>query len=482
MVDRIREQMLRRKPIRQTHSELQPTIGLFQLIMLGVGATIGTGIFVVLTEVVPRAGPAVVFSFFMAGVTAALTALAYAEMASCIPESGSSYSYAYATLGEYMAFLVAWCLLLEYGVSAAAMAVGSGEYLNKFLEMSLGWHFPEHLSTVPSKGGVVNLPSMILVGACCVLLLRGAKESAWVNAVMVVVKLLILCMFIGIALTAYRAENMTPFAPHGYAGVWSATATVFFSFIGIDAISTASEEVINPKRNLPLAIVIALLIVTSFYVLIAWSALGAQPATAFEGQSAGLAQILQNITGQAWPAMVFSVGAVISTFSIVLVVLYGQTRILYAMGRDGMLPPFFEKLSPIKHAPTNNTLLVCVAVALAAGFTPADVLFDLTSIGTLVAFSVVSLSVVILRKTRPELKRGFRVPGYPVTPVLAIVSCLYVMGGLPKVTFLYFGVWLVLATVVYFFYGMSHSRLDLVDMSEVVNYPAKDPAQQTPGQ
>ena len=466
--------MWRKKPIRQTQSQLEPSIGLFQLTMLGVGATIGTGIFVVLNDVVPQAGPAVIFSFLMAGVTAALTALAYAEMASCIPESGSSYSYAYASIGEFLAFLVAWCLLLEYGVSAAAMAVGSGEYLNKLLEMSIGWRFPETLSTVPSKGGTINLPSMLLVGMCCVLLLRGAKESAWVNTIMVVVKLLILCMFIAIALGAYNTNNFVPFAPHGYNGVWAATATVFFSFIGIDAISTASEEVVNPRRNLPLAIVVALIIVTGFYVLVAWSALGAQPAPAFEGQSAGLAQILQNITGQAWPAMVFSVGAVISTFSIVLVVLYGQTRILYAMGRDGMLPPFFEKLN-LQHTPTNNTLLVCVAVSLAAGLTPADVLFDLTSIGTLTAFSVVSLSVMILRKTRPDLERGFKVPGYPVTPILAVLSCIYVMAGLPSVTFLYFGIWLALATVVYFAYGMSHSKLKDVDMPNVVNYPVEPP-------
>ncbi len=474
-MNQIRRKMWRKKPIQQEfQSQLQPSIGLFQLVMLGVGATIGTGIFVVLNEVVPKAGPAVVFSFIMAGVTAALTALAYAEMASTIPDSGSSYSYAYTVLGEYFAFLVAWCLLLEYGVSAAAMAVGSGEYLNKLLEMTIGWRFPDYLSTVPSKGGVINMPSMLLVGMCCILLLRGAKESTLVNAVMVVVKLLILCMFIAIASTAHHVEHFTPFAPHGYAGVWAATATVFFSFIGLDAISTASEEVINPKRNLPLAIVIALVIVTSFYVLIAWTALGAQPAEHFKDQAAGLAQILQNITGKPWPALVFSFGAVISTFSIVLVVLYGQTRILYAMGRDGMLPTFFEKLSPIKHAPTNNTLLVCFVVALAAGFTPADVLFDLTSIGTLVAFSVVSASVIVLRQTQPDLPRGFKVPFYPITPILAIISCLYVMYGLPRITFAYFAGWILIATAVYFGYGISHSRIKPVEMADVVNYPVTE--------
>lgn len=463
--------MMRKKPIQPERTQLEPTMGLFQLTMLGVGATIGTGIFVVLNDVVPQAGPAVIFAFIMAAFTAALTALAYAEMASCIPASGSSYSYAYATLGEYMAFLVAWCLLLEYGVSAAAIAVGSGEYLNKFLEVSIAWKFPDSISNVPSNGGIMNLPSMILVALCCILLLRGSKESTTANTIMVVVKLFILCMFIGIAITAFNSDNMMPFAPHGYNGVWLATSTVFFSFIGIDAISTAGEEVKNPKRNLPLAIILALVIVTSFYILISLTAIGAQPAAEFEGQKAGLAQILQNITGKAWPATVFAMGAVISTFSVILIVLYGQTRILYAMGRDGMLPKFFERLSPSKNAPTNNILLVSILVVIAVGFTPADVLFDLTSIGTLVAFSVVSIGVIILRRTQPDLPRGFKVPFYPFTPILAIASCLYVMSGLPHVTFLYFAIWLGIATLTYFFYSMRHSRLNEVNLTDVINYP-----------
>lgn len=466
--------MMRKKPIQPERTQLEPTIGLFQLTMLGVGATIGTGIFVVLNDVVPQAGPAVIFAFIMAAITAALTALAYAEMASCIPASGSSYSYAYATLGEYLAYLVAWCLLLEYGVSAAAIAVGSGEYLNKFMEITLGWKFPDSLSNVPSGGGIMNLPSMIIVALCCILLLRGSKESTVINTIMVVVKLFILCMFIGIAITAFNSDHMKPFAPYGYTGVWLATATVFFSFIGIDAISTAGEEVKNPKRNLPLAIILALILVTSFYILISLTAIGAQPAAEFEGQKAGLAQILQNITGQTWPATIFAFGAVISTFSVILIVLYGQTRILYAMGRDGMIPSFFERLSP-KNAPTNNILLVCIAVMLGAGFTPADVLFDLTSIGTLVAFSAVSIGVIILRNTHPELPRSFKVPFYPLTPILAISSCLYVLSGLPLITFLYFAIWIGIATLTYFTFSIRHSRLNQVGMPEVVRYPVEKP-------
>ncbi|WP_020560953.1 APC family permease [Thiofilum flexile] len=464
--------MMRKKPIQPERTQLEPSMGLFQLTMLGVGATIGTGIFVVLNDVVPQAGPAVIFAFIIAAITAALTALAYAEMASCIPASGSSYSYAYATLGEYLAYLVAWCLLLEYGVSAAAIAVGSGEYLNKFLEITIGFKFPDSLSNVPALGGIMNLPSMIVVALCCLLLLRGSKESTVVNTIMVVVKLLILCMFIGIAFTAYKSENMTPFAPHGYSGVWIATATVFFSFIGIDAISTAGEEVKNPKRNLPLAIILALTIVTLFYILISLTAIGAQPAAEFEGQKAGLAQILQNVTGSTWPATIFAFGAVISTFSVILIVLYGQTRILYAMGRDGMIPTFFERLNT-RSTPVNNILLVSIAVMLASGFTPADVLFDLTSIGTLVAFSVVSLGVMILRRTHPDLPRSFKVPFYPITPILAIGSCVYVLSGLPLITFFYFAIWIGIATLTYFTFSMQHSRLNQVTMSDVVRYPVE---------
>jgi APA family basic amino acid/polyamine antiporter len=460
--------LLRKKPVQlltsetagdAKHGHLEPTMGLFQLTMLGVGATIGTGIFIVLTQAVPKAGPGVVLSFGIAGITAALTALCYAELASTIPVSGSSYSYAYATLGEMVAYLVGWCLLLEYGVSASAIAVGWGQYLNELLVDVLGWRMPDAISQPPGHGGYFNLPSIILVVMCCLLLLRGARESATINAIMVVVKIMILIMFIVIAFSAFDSANLRPFAPFGVAGIGAAASNIFFSYIGLDAVSTAGEEVKNPRRTLPLAIISALLLVTGLYVLVALAGIGAQPWTAFEGQEAGLAVILRNITGANWPSLLIAIGAVISIFSVTLVVIYGQTRILFAMGRDGMLPEFFYKVNPRTLTPVQNTVIVGIFIASLAAFVPLDILADLTSMGTLVAFAVVSLGVLILRRTQPDLPRGFKVPLYPIAPILSVAFCLYLILGLPGQTFLLFAVWLAVALVIYFTYSIRNSHL-----------------------
>lgn len=474
----IAERWLRRKPIEKLLGEtsdshgdhLGRSITLFQLMMFGVGATIGTGIFFVLAETVPVAGPGVIASFAIAGVVAGLTALCYAELASMIPVSGSSYSYSYATLGEGIAFFVACCLILEYGISASAVSVGWAGYLNKLFEIVFGTGLPAALSASPlvadgyslSFGGegYVNLPAAMLVFLCCLLLIRGAKESARANAIMVLVKLGVLVLFILIAVTGFSSSNLTPFAPAGFAGISAAAGTIFFTFIGLDAVSTAGEEVENPRRNLPLAIIGALIIVTTTYILVALAALGVQPASAFEGQEAGLATILQNLTGSDWPALILAAGAVISVFSVTLVVLYGQTRILFAMSRDGMIPPIFHHVDPRTMTPVANTIAVAIFVGLIAGFIPSDVLWDLTSMGTLVAFMVVSAGVIILRRTRPDMKRGFKAPLYPVLPVLSIVACLYLISSLQGTTFVIFGIWVALGGLFYLGYGMRNSRLE----------------------
>ena len=463
--------LLRTKPVARLVSEtegaavdvshrLERTIGLFQLTMFGVGATIGTGIFIVLTEAVPKAGPGVILSFVIAGITAALTALCYAELASSIPVSGSSYSYAYATLGELAAYGVGWCLLLEYGVSASAIAVGWGQYLNELLGVTIGLRMPDAISQPPGEGGYVNVPSIVLVALCCLLLMRGSRESAIINAIMVVIKLAVLFMFIVIGLTAFDAGNLVPFAPFGIAGIGAAASTIFFSYIGLDAVSTAGEEVKDPHRTLPLAIILSLLTVTGIYVLVALAGAGAQPWESFAGQDAGLAVILRNITGASWPSLVLSAGAVVSIFSVTLVVIYGQTRILFAMGRDGMLPPLFYKVDPRTMTPVQNTVIVGTGIALLAAFVPLHVLANLTSMGTLVAFTVVSVGVIILRRTQPDLKRNFRVPLYPYIPIASILFCLYLIVGLPLDTFLLFGVWLGVAAILYFSYSIRHSRLE----------------------
>lgn len=438
---------------------LARSFGLFQLTMLGVGATIGTGIFVALTTAVPEAGPAVTVSFVLAGITAALTALCYAELASTVPAAGSSYSYAYATLGELAAFLIGACLLLEYGVSASAIAVGWGQYLNELFGLTIGWRMPDSLARPPGAGGIVNLPAVLLVGLCLIVLLRGARESATANAVLVVAKLAVLALFVGIALAHFSAANFHPFAPKGLAGIGSAASSIFFSYIGIDAVSTAGEEVRDPRRNLPLAIILSLLIVTAAYILVAVAALGAQPWTAFAGQEAGLAVILRNLTGQGWPAVLLSLGAVASIFSVTLVVLYGQTRILFAMSRDGLLPAFFRQVDPVTQVPRRNSWVVALGVALLAAVVPLDVLVNLTSMGTLIAFAAVSIGVILLRRRRPDLPRGYRVPFYPVLPVLSVGACVYLIAGLPADTFLLFGLWIGAACLIYFGYSIRRSAL-----------------------
>jgi basic amino acid/polyamine antiporter, APA family len=487
MASSILEQIMRKKPVDRLvadtsgagdgHGHLGRSITLFQLIMFGVGATIGTGIFFVLSEQVPVAGPAVVISFVIAAVAAGLSALCYAEMSSMIPVSGSSYSYAYATLGEGIAFFVAACLVLEYGISAAAVAVGWAEYVEKLIAnitgiVLPGWMIKGPITVVDGDhpfamaffaegSGLINLPAVILVMLCCVLLLRGAKESARANAIMVLVKLAVLTLFIVLAGSAFNSANFTPFFnDSGFNGVQAAAASIFFTFVGLDAVSTAGEEVVNPRRNLPIAIISALVIVTGFYVLVAFAALGVQPASAFEGQEAGLATILQNITGSTWPANLLAAGAVISIFSVTLIVLYGQSRILFAVSRDGLLPSIFHKVDPRSMTPVACTIIVAVFVSLIAAFVPSGLLWDLTSMGTLTAFTVVSAGVLILRYTQPDMPRGYRVPFGPVLPVLSIVACLYLIFKLSWMVYAITGVWVAIAALVYFGYSARNSRLE----------------------
>jgi basic amino acid/polyamine antiporter, APA family len=462
------QQIWRRKPVGVMtdetgtdtgKGELARTIGLFQLSLFGIGATIGTGIFIVLTAAVPEAGPAVIFSFVVAGIVAGLTAICYAELAGAVPVSGSSYSYAYATLGEGIAMVVAACLLLEYGVSAAAVAVGWSQYLNELLDNLFGFTIPDNLSNAPEADGVINLPAILLVVLCTLLLLRGASESAKVNAIMVLIKIGVLVLFIAVGLSGWESDNLSDFAPFGLGGVMTGASIIFFSYIGLDAVSTAGEEVKNPRRNLPLAIIIALVVVTSLYVLVAIVAVSAQPSADFADQEAGLSAILEDVTGASWPASVLAAGAVISIFSVTLVVIYGQTRILFAMGRDGMIPAFFHRLNPRTLTPVPATIVVAVVVSLLAGLLPINFLAEMTSIGTLTAFLIVSIGVIVLRRTAPDLPRGFKVPLYPVVPLLSIAGCIWIITYLRAVTIYVFFGWSAVALLWYFFYGRHHATL-----------------------
>ncbi|TWI61492.1 APA family basic amino acid/polyamine antiporter [Pseudoduganella lurida] len=479
------QKLTRTKPVESHASPaaggLSRSIGLFPLTMIGVGATIGTGIFFTMVEAVPKAGPAVILSFLLAALTAGLTALCYAELSFRIPAAGSSYSFAYATVGEFMAFVMAACLLLEYGLAASAVAIGWSDYLNSFLNNAFGWHIPTALRTpmiVSTPNGIafhmghINLPPIILVALCCFLLVRGAKESATTNAIMVLIKLAVLIFFVVIAFTGFDINNFHPFFKEagdkgllGMQGVAAAAGTVFFSFIGLDTVATAGEEVHNPKRNVPLGILAALGVVTVFYLLVAVAAMGAQPAHLFEGQEAGLAVILQNVTGKAWPALVLAAGAVISVFSVTLVTIYGQTRILYAISRDGLISKSFHKVSERTSTPVINTLIVSVVVALVAGFVDATFLWDMVSMGTLTAFIVVAVAVPVMRRKERALgkyeKGGFRVPfGAYLVPGLSICACAYLMIGLSNTTRLIFAIWMGATVLTYFTYSVRNSRLN----------------------
>ncbi|MFE4424760.1 APC family permease [Streptomyces sp. NPDC056817] len=319
---------------------LERTMGLGRLTLLGISSVLGTGIFFVLGTSVPTAGPGVVLSFVIAGVVAALAALCYVELAGAIPVAGSTYSYGYASLGEGIVYLVAWCLVLEYGVAVSTVAVSWGQYLNQVSDAVFGVTLPGAISQPPGAGGLVNIPAIVVVIACTALLARGTRESILVNSIMVCVKLAVLVMFVVVAFTAFDADRFAHFAPHALSGITAAASAVFFSYVGFDAVSTAGEEVRNPRRTIPLALLFTLFVVTALYILVAVSGIGAQPEGAFarqeEAGDAVLAEILTSVTGSGKAALILSAGAVVSIFSVVLVTLYGQTRILFSMARDGL--------------------------------------------------------------------------------------------------------------------------------------------------
>ncbi|MFB9668404.1 MULTISPECIES: amino acid permease [Glutamicibacter] len=441
---------------------LKRSLGVTQLVMISVGATLGTGILVILGSAVPVAGPAIWIAFVLAGITALLSAVSYAEMAGMVPVSGSSYSYSYATLGEGMAWVCGWCLVLEYAVSAAAVAVGAGSYVNQTLEI-FGLALPQALAAGPGEGGIINLSALIVVILATLLLVRGARESALANTVMVIVKIAILVFFVVVAFTAFNAGNFAPLLPMGAAGVTGAASMVFFSYIGFDAASTAGEEAKNPQKDLPRAIMIAMVLVTAIYVLVAVAAIGAREWEWFADSEAALVQIVSEITGQKWIVLAFALASVIAIVSVVLTTLYGQTRILLSMGRDGLIPRFFAKVSPSTRTPVIGTYVTGAVVAIAASLIPLGQLAEATSIGTLFAFSLVGVSVIYLRKTQPDIPRTFRVPLYPVTPMLGIAACLFLMFNLAGITWLVFGIWMAVGAAIYLAYGRRNSRLGALD-------------------
>lgn len=482
---------------RAVGGHLKRSLGPVDLISLGIGAVIGTGIFAVIGTAAAGgaghlgAGPGVMLSFIITAIACTFCALCYAEFAALVPISGSAYTYSYATLGELVAWIIGWDLIIEYAVGNVAVAIGWAAYFHQLME-GLGVHLPAWLSVdyrsahqaseiVAASGGTVtpdialpfeawanhptflgvpiifNFLAVIIVAFVTWLLVIGIKESATANNIMVGLKVLILFFFIGVGATYVKPENWSPFMPNGFSGVWTGASLIFFAFIGFDAISTAAEECRNPGRDLPIGIIGSLIICTFIYIATAAVLTGIEPWNRL-GVADPLAQVFANL-GLDWAAGIVSLGAVISMTAVLLVFQLGQPRIFFSMSRDGLLPQYFARVHPKYQTPHMTTIWTGVLVATISAIANINEIVELTNIGTLFAFVLVCAGVLILRKTDPDRPRIFRTPFVPAVPLLGIAMCIYLMAGLPLVTWIRFGIWLAVGLVVYFLYGFWKSRL-----------------------
>jgi APA family basic amino acid/polyamine antiporter len=493
-------QLFQRKPIAQLVEDtegaqgLKRSLGAGDLIMLAIGAVIGAGIFGAIGtaaagqigpngEVIRSgAGPALVFSFLLLGGACALAGLCYAELAAMIPQAGSAYAYSYATLGELVAWIIGWDLILEYAVGNVAVAISWGDYFNTLLRglpSGLAVQLPAWLTTgyrtallsadpqvhglvasAPHVAGIpilIHLPAFSIVMVITWLLLRGARESATANNIMVVIKLIALSIFVLVGATHLHPENYTPFAPNGFKGIHQGAAIVFFAYIGFDAISTAAEETKNPQRNLPLGILGGLAICTVIYVVIGFVLTGMVPYKEL-AVADPLARALE-LSGFKTVGWFVALGAAVSMSAVLLVFQYGQPRIFFAMARDGLLPKWAARVHPVTRIPSTTTIITGVFVASWALIGDAAETYDLTNIGTLFAFMLVSIGVLVLRYKEPERPRPFKVPLVWPVCVLSAAGCLFIMYGLPGVAWRRFGLWLLIGLALYFLYGFSHSKL-----------------------
>ena len=458
---------------------LKRTLTAFDLTLLGIGAIIGTGIFVLTgTAAANQAGPAITTSYMLAGLACAFAALCYAEFAAMIPISGSAYAYAYATLGELVAWMIGWDLILEYAVGSMTVSIGWSGYFQRILA-GFGWELPVWMAAAPGTmpGAVINLPAVVIVLLITALLVVGIRESARFNAAMVAIKMAAVLFFIFAGFKFVKPENWSPFAPYGWSGIMAAGAVVFFAYIGFDAVSTTAEEARNPSRDLPIGIIASLILCTVLYVAVAAILSGIVPVTTYRTLESALpgtpivsqvestrflnapvAYVL-HVIDQDWAAGLISAGAVAGITSVLLVMLMGQPRIFFSMSRDRLLPEGVSKVHPRFGTPYITTIITGSVVALVAGLTPINVVGEMTSIGTLFAFVVVCAAVIMLRIKRPEARRPFKVPFGYLFPVAGVVSCLYLMLSLSAVTWVRFLVWLDLGMMIYWFYGRTHSPL-----------------------
>lgn len=460
------KQLFRRKSVDQTDYGMKKCLGAFDLTLLGIGAIIGTGIFV-LTGVAAatQAGPAVVLSFVIAGIACTFAALSYSELSSSVGGCGSAYGYSYAAFGEMIAWIIGWDLILEYGVAVAAVANGWSGYFNNALT-AIGLGLPEMLIKGPFAGGIVNLPAVCIILGLMGMLIAGVQESARLNAVMVFIKLLTIAVFVAVAVFNVQPENWSPFMPFGWfdhtpdgktIGVLAGASLVFFAYVGFDAVSTAVEEAKNPQRDVPIGIMASLVFCTLVYIVVSGLLTGILPYTELN-VSSPVAFALQQI-GVNWASALVATGVITGLTTVMLVLYYGLTRIIVAISRDGLLPPFFAKIDKRTQTPVRTTVLCGVIMAVMAGFIPLGALAELVNIGTLTAFVLVCVGVIVLRYTHPDMPRPFKMPGGIILPVLGVLSCGALIAFLPNVTHLRFLLWLGAGMVVYFAYSIRHSHL-----------------------
>ncbi|MEH7379054.1 amino acid permease [Bacillus sp. JJ1533] len=440
--------------------QLPQTLGAFDLMLLGVGAIVGTGIFILPgTVAAEHAGPGIVFSFIIAAIVCAFAAMCYSEFSSSVPVTGSAYTYVYIIFGEVVAWLVGWALLLEYGLAVAAVATGWSAYLSALLE-GFNITLPKAISGSfnPAEGTYVNIPAIAIIFATAFLLTLGIKESTKVNMIMVFIKIGVILLFIGVGIFYVEPANWQPIMPFGINGVISGAALVFFAYLGFDAVSSAAEEVKNPQRNMPIGIIGSLVICTILYGAVSLVLTGMVSYTKLNVSDP--VSFVMQMVHQDWVAGIISLGAVVGMMTVILVMSYGGTRLLYAFGRDGLLPKSMNELSKRYKTPVKNTWVFAALVAFCAGFVPLSKLAELVNMGTLLAFTVVSLGVIYLRKNKNIPSIGFKVPFFPLIPICSFLLCLFLMTQLSVFTWIACGVWFLLGLLFYFAYGKKHSVMN----------------------
>ncbi len=457
------QKLFRTKNLAETvnsaeHSSLKKTLGATDLVLLGIGCTIGTGIFVLTGIAAAKyAGPAISLSYLFSAFACAFAALAYAELASMVPASGSAYTYTYVVIGEFIAWLVGWGLVLEYGVGAATVASGWSGYMIGILQAG-GVNLPEYLIKTPANGGLINLPAVLIALFIGFLLIRGTKESVIVNRVLVGVKLTAIFIFLIVAVPMIDTKNWADFAPFGINGIFLGAATIFFAYIGFDAVATAAEECKNPKRDVPIGIIGSLAISAVLYFTVAIVLTGIAHYTLLDN-SEPLAYALR-INGSNIGSALVAIGAITGMTTVLLVLMYGQSRIFYVMSRDKLIPPIFGKIHPRFNTPYVSAMIVAVGVALTAGLTPIHTLGHMTSLGTLFAFIVVAIAVMMLRKSKPDLARPFKCPAVYFVAPMAVLCCGYLIYNLLLETGKPFVIWTIIGLLIYFGYGYRKSPLN----------------------